>query len=84
MKLVLIPPGEFMMGSPKELIEEEMKTADLRVVTRINCQMRGQDTGTDHQAVLLWEVPGDAGGISDGVMGDNPASFRRLASVRTR
>jgi hypothetical protein len=24
MKLVLIPPGEFMMGSPKELIEEEM------------------------------------------------------------
>ncbi|MGA2259507.1 MAG: formylglycine-generating enzyme family protein, partial [Thermoguttaceae bacterium] len=25
MKLVLIPPGEFMMGSPKELIEEEVK-----------------------------------------------------------
>jgi len=27
MKLVLIPPGEFMMGSPKELIEEELNTA---------------------------------------------------------
>ena len=26
MKLVLIPPGEFMMGSPKELIDEELKT----------------------------------------------------------
>jgi formylglycine-generating enzyme required for sulfatase activity len=26
MKFVLIPPGEFQMGSPKELIEEEMKT----------------------------------------------------------
>jgi formylglycine-generating enzyme required for sulfatase activity len=26
MKLVLIPPGEFMMGSPKELIEDELKT----------------------------------------------------------
>ncbi len=26
MKLVLIPPGEFQMGSPKELIEEESKT----------------------------------------------------------
>ncbi len=26
MKFVLIPPGEFMMGSPKELIEEELKT----------------------------------------------------------
>ena len=26
MKLVLIPPGEFMMGSPKELIEEELKS----------------------------------------------------------
>jgi serine/threonine protein kinase/formylglycine-generating enzyme required for sulfatase activity len=25
MKLVLIPPGEFMMGSPKELIEEQLK-----------------------------------------------------------
>ena len=25
MKLVLIPPGEFEMGSPKELIEEELK-----------------------------------------------------------
>jgi eukaryotic-like serine/threonine-protein kinase len=27
MKLVLIPPGEFMMGSPTELINEELKTA---------------------------------------------------------
>jgi formylglycine-generating enzyme required for sulfatase activity/serine/threonine protein kinase len=26
MKLALIPPGEFMMGTPKELIEEELKT----------------------------------------------------------
>ncbi|MGO8751641.1 MAG: protein kinase domain-containing protein [Thermoguttaceae bacterium] len=26
MKLVLIPPGEFQMGSPKDLIEEELKT----------------------------------------------------------
>jgi formylglycine-generating enzyme required for sulfatase activity len=25
MKLVLIPPGEFLMGSPKELIDEELK-----------------------------------------------------------
>jgi serine/threonine protein kinase len=28
MKLVLIPPGEFTMGSPKELIEEELKRPD--------------------------------------------------------
>ena len=28
MKLVLIPPGEFDMGSPKELVEEEMKRPD--------------------------------------------------------
>ncbi len=26
MKMALIPPGEFMMGSPKELIDEELKT----------------------------------------------------------
>ena len=28
MKLVLIPPGEFEMGSPKEVIEEELKRAE--------------------------------------------------------
>ena len=28
MKLVLIPPGEFEMGSEKELIEEELKASD--------------------------------------------------------
>ncbi len=27
MKLILIPPGEFEMGSPQELIDEELKTA---------------------------------------------------------
>ena len=26
MKLVLVPPGEFTMGSPKELIEEQLRT----------------------------------------------------------
>jgi formylglycine-generating enzyme required for sulfatase activity len=29
MKLVLIPPGEFMMGSPKELIQEELNTPNI-------------------------------------------------------
>ena len=29
MKLVLIPPGEFQMGSPKELIEEELKAVGI-------------------------------------------------------
>ena len=29
MKLVLIPPGEFQMGSPKELIEEELRTPNI-------------------------------------------------------
>jgi eukaryotic-like serine/threonine-protein kinase len=28
MKLLLIPPGEFEMGSPKKLIQEELKSAD--------------------------------------------------------
>ena len=34
MKLVLIPPGEFMMGSPKELIEEEFRHMPMTVGTR--------------------------------------------------
>ena len=29
MKLVFIPPGEFAMGSPKELIDEELRTLDI-------------------------------------------------------
>ena len=41
MKLALIPPGEFLMGSPKELIEEELKAHDDDRVVQGACAGRG-------------------------------------------
>ena len=41
MKLVLIPPGEFKMGSPKELIEEELKHIVMMSAYKEQCAGRG-------------------------------------------
>ena len=45
MKLVLIPPGEFEMGSPKELIEEELTALGATDGTRGSAGARGRSTG---------------------------------------
>ena len=66
MKLVLIPPGEFMMGSPKELIEEELRDRAMRVVHVLSAERGATAPGADHPAVLLGDVFGDAGGIPAG------------------
>ena len=64
MKLVLIPPGEFMMGSPKDLIEEELKTPGIDSLVQGQVCRRGTTApGADHQAVLLGDLRGDAGRI---------------------
>ena len=49
MKLVLIPPGEFMMGSPKELIEEELKRSDE--------ELKRPDNDQWYKERLPWEGP---------------------------
>ena len=54
MKLVLIPPGEFMMGSPKELIEEELKTPAMTSGTRSICRARGRSTGCGSPSRFTW------------------------------
>ena len=55
MKLVLIPPGEFQMGSPKELIEEELKAHGvLTIGTRIICRARGHSTGCGSPSRSTW------------------------------
>ena len=71
MKLVLIPPGEFMMGSPKELIEEELKRPENEQWYRSICRARGHSTGADHEAVLPGDVLGDAARVRAG-HGDQP------------
>ena len=75
MKLVLIPPGEFTMGSPKELIEEELKAnaGDAWSVERLPSE------GPQHQVRItkpfylgVYEV---TQGEYERVMGVNPSEF---------
>ena len=68
MKLVLIPPGEFLMGSPKELIEEELKTPGIGTDDWYKTSAGRGTTApsTDHEAVLLGDVLGDAGRVPAG------------------
>ena len=56
MKLVLIPPGEFQMGSPKELIEEELKAHgdDRAIGTRNIYRARGHSTGCGSPSRFTW------------------------------
>ena len=65
MKLVLIPPGEFDMGStPEEIASEIEKAKKLNALQTDLDQVaeRGSTTsGEDHQAILLGDVSGDAG-----------------------
>ena len=54
MKLVLIPPGEFQMGSPKELTDEELKARGTIVGTRSFCRARGRGTGCGSPSRFTW------------------------------
>ena len=55
MKLVLIPPGEFDMGSPKELIEEELRlhASDGWYHGHV-CRAKGRGTGYGSQSRTGW------------------------------
>ena len=63
MKLVLIPPGEFMMGSPKELIEEELRLHAATAGTGTICRRGAAAPGADYQALLAGHDGRDAGGV---------------------
>jgi formylglycine-generating enzyme required for sulfatase activity len=75
MKLVLIPPGEFTMGSPKELIEEELKRPGIEDWYKDH--LRGE--GPQHRVRItkpfylgVYEV---TQGEYEQVIGKNPGSF---------
>jgi formylglycine-generating enzyme required for sulfatase activity len=75
MKLVLIPPGEFMMGSPKELIEEELKTPDVDPWYKEHLPSEGprhQVRITRPFCLGMYEVTQDE---YQRVMGKNPSAF---------
>ena len=71
MKLALIPPGEFDMGSPKELIEEETRLHGNDGWYTGHLPGEGRAPGADHQAVLAGRNPGDTGRVPAGD-GDEP------------
>ena len=75
MKLALIPPGEFMMGSPEELIEEELMHMVTTRGTRIVCRARRRGTryGSPGRSTWWTEVTQEE---FQRVMGSNPSLFR--------
>ena len=63
MKFAIIPPGEFQMGSPKELIDEKLRTKELLHAVRITHPFwlgATEVTQADY----------------DRVMGSNPSKFQ--------
>jgi formylglycine-generating enzyme required for sulfatase activity len=76
MKLVLIPPGEFIMGSPKELIEEELRA---RAADDIWYAERVPGEGPQHRVRItkaFWLGMHDVTqGEYERVMGSNPSEF---------
>ncbi len=75
MKLVLIPPGEFLMGSPKELIEEELKAHG------DDQEYKGHlpSEGPQHRARITKPYWLGATSVTQGeyqrVVGSNPSNF---------
>ena len=55
MKLVRHPPGEFQMGSPKELIEEELGGTPMPSTTGTVYRTRGPSTGFGLPSHFGWE-----------------------------
>jgi formylglycine-generating enzyme required for sulfatase activity len=84
MKLVLVPPGEFEMGSPKELIEEEMRAHAAE--NWYTDQLPGE--GPQHRVRItkpfylgMYEV---TQGEYERVMGSNPAGFSATGQHKDR
>ena len=84
MKFVLIPPGEFMMGSPNEVIEEELKTPGIEGWYRDS--MAGE--GPQHRVRItkpfylgMYVVTQEE---YQQVMGNNPSEFRAGGKFRGR
>ena len=70
MRFVLIPPGEFDMGSTEaevaKLLEQAKATNQPRLVHRATAHRSPEASRPDHQAVLLGAVRSDAGGVRAG------------------
>ncbi|MGO8750100.1 MAG: SUMF1/EgtB/PvdO family nonheme iron enzyme [Thermoguttaceae bacterium] len=75
MKLVLIPPGEFMMGTPKELIEEELERPD----NNHWYKERLPGEGPQHRVRIIKPFYLGVYDVTQGeyekVMGNNPSEF---------
>ena len=75
MKLVLIPPGEFTMGSPKELIEEELKRPDNDQWYKEHLPGEGPQHHVRITRPFYLGVYAVTQGEYEKVMGSNPSKF---------
>ena len=76
MKLVLIPPGEFVMGSPKELIEEELRLHGSDGWYRTICRAKDRGTGCGSRSRIWLGVTEVTQEEYQRVMGSNPSKFQ--------
>ena len=76
MKLVLIPPGEFDMGSPKELIEEELKTPGIEAWYRDHLPSEAMQHRVRIAKPYWLSVTHVTQEEYQGVMGSNPSNFQ--------
>ncbi len=75
MKFVLIPPGKFMMGSPKELIEEELKTPNIEGWYKVHLSREGPRHRVRITKPFYLGVYDVTQGEYERVMGTNPSEF---------
>ena len=76
MILVLIPPGEFMMGSPKELVEEELKADGGNQLYKAHLPGEGPQHRVRITKPYWLGVTDVTQGEYQRVMGSNPSKFQ--------
>jgi formylglycine-generating enzyme required for sulfatase activity len=84
MKLALIPPGEFMMGSPKDLIEEELKAPGIGDWYKVGLPYEGPQHRvriTKPFYLGMYEVTQEE---YQRVMGTNPSFFSATGNYKDK
>jgi formylglycine-generating enzyme required for sulfatase activity len=84
MKLVLIPPGEFQMGSPKELIEEELEAHGDDPWYKDHLPSEGPQHRVRITKAFYLGIYGVTQAEYQRVMGTNPSDFSATGNSRGR
>ncbi len=84
MTLVLIPPGEFGMGSPKELIEEELKAHADNPWWKYHLLCEGPQHRVRITKPFCLGATKVTQGEYDRVMGENPSEFSPMGQAKDK